>query len=436
MWRQLQGKKKGRVVTDIRGLNALTLTDIYQLPLQSEILALAQGSKYITVVDGSSFFFQWPVAYRDRHKLTVVSHRGQEQFNVAVMGYKNSVAFVQRQMENLLRPHKEYAKAYVDDIVIFSPTLQEHLYHLQEVFNMFKHRRIAISPTKSFIGYPSVQLLGQHVDSFGPSTPDDKLQAISKLVFPHTLKELESYLGMTGYLRQYIPQYAIISAPLQLRKTELLKNSPLSGHSRKNFTKSTLLQHPTEAEIASFEAIQTVLSKPRYLTHFDPNRQLYIDIDASPDGIGAITYHLENNLGRKECDQVKDSQMKIRPIMFLSRLLNKAEQNYWPTEMEMAAMVWVVRKCRHLIESAKVPTIIYTDHGSNTVISQQQCITTSTSTRINLRLVRASQYLHQFPLQMRHKPGKSNFIPDALSRLPNSDTLSSNSVNTFSNTKA
>ncbi|KAI0999621.1 hypothetical protein K3495_g8578 [Podosphaera aphanis] len=122
--------------------------------------------------------------------------------------------------------------------------------------------------------------------------------------------------------------------------------------------------------------------------------------------------------------------------MFLSRLLNKAEQNYWPTEMEMAAMVWVVRKCRHLIGSAKVPTIIYTDHGSNTVISQQQCITTSTSTRINLRLVRVSQYLHQFPLQIRHKPGKSNIIPDALSRLPNSDTLSSNSVNTFSNTEA
>ncbi|KAI1004209.1 hypothetical protein K3495_g4003 [Podosphaera aphanis] len=116
---------------------------------------------------------------------------------------------------------------------------------------------------------------------------------------------------MTGYLWQYIPQRAF----------------------EKEFYKKTFLQHPTEAEIASFEAIQTVLSKPKYLTHFDPNRQLYIDIDASRNGIGAILYHLENNLGRKECDQVKDSQMKIRPIVFLSRLLSKAEQNYWPTEM-------------------------------------------------------------------------------------------------------
>ena len=96
------GTRKGRAVVDIQGLNAVTQTDVYALPLQSDIINAVEGCKYITVVDCASFFYQWRVHPQDRHKLTVVTHRGQESFNMAVMSYKNSPAYVQHQIDRLL----------------------------------------------------------------------------------------------------------------------------------------------------------------------------------------------------------------------------------------------------------------------------------------------------------------------------------------------
>ena len=109
----------------------------------------------------------------------MVTHRGQETFNVAVMGYKNSPAYVQRQIDRILRPYREFAKAYINDVVIYSKTLQKHVGHLRKVFGLFESIGVSIKPTKAFIGYSSVQLLGQRVNSLGLSTPKDKLKAIS-----------------------------------------------------------------------------------------------------------------------------------------------------------------------------------------------------------------------------------------------------------------
>ena len=108
-------------------------------------------------------------------------------------------------------------------------------------------------------------------------------------------------------------------------------------------------------------------------------------------------------------------------VMFLSRLLTDAERNYWPTELEVAGLVWAVRKIRHLIESSKAKVVVYTDHSATVDICKQASLTTTSTVRLNLRLVRASQYLQRFDLDVRHKPGKSNVIPDALSRLPSTN---------------
>ena len=110
----------------------------------------------------------------------------------------------------------------------------------------------------------------------------------------------------------------------------------------------------------------------------------------------------------------------VEPILFLSRVINGAESRYWPTELELAGIVWVVRKIRHMIESSANPTIIFTDHGAALGIAKQTSLTTSSTDKMNLRLVRASDYLQRFELVIRHKPGKQHVVPDALSRLENS----------------
>ena len=413
------GSRKGRAVIDIRGLNAVTQTDVYPLPLQSDLISSVKDCRYISVVDCASFFYQWRVHHRDRHKLTVVSHRGQETFNVAVMGYKNSPAYVQRQIDRLLRRFS-FARAYVDDVVVYSKTLAEHVQHLRQVFDLFVRSGISVNPSKAFLGYPSVQLLGQKVDSLGLWTAEDKLKAISKLAFPETLSKLETYLGMTGWLRDYVANYAIIAKPLQDRKTMMLVNSPRSGQERKNYAFRSMIKEPTGAELAAFRSLQKALSTPSFLRHFDEKATLYVDLDASRFGFGAMVYQIKGTLTG---NYPKRSQ--VQPILFLSRLLKDAETRYWPTELEIAGIVWVLRKVRHMAESAP-QTVVYTDHGAALGIAKQTTLSTSSTAKLNLRLIRASEYIQQFRnLEFRHKPGKRHVVPDALSRLPSSDSSAS-----------
>lgn len=114
------------------------------------------------------------------------------------MGYRNSPAYVQRQIDRVLRPYRNFAKAYVDDIVIFSKSLAEHRAHLTKVFDVLAKNNISVNPAKAFIGYPSVNLLGQKVTSLGLCTDEEKLKVIANLTFPKTLGQLETYLGLTG----------------------------------------------------------------------------------------------------------------------------------------------------------------------------------------------------------------------------------------------
>jgi len=95
VWKNVEGKRKGRVVVDIRGLNKITLTDAYPMPLQTDITSAVAGCQYITTVDATSFFHQFRVRSTDWHKLSVVSHRGREQYNVALIGFKNAPAYAQ-----------------------------------------------------------------------------------------------------------------------------------------------------------------------------------------------------------------------------------------------------------------------------------------------------------------------------------------------------
>ena len=145
-------------MVDIQALNQITMPDAYPVLSQSDILAAVQGVDFISTVDCASFFYQWRVKTQDCHKLTVSSHQGQETFQVAVIGYRNSPAYVQQIIDRILQPHRDFSRAYVDDIVIYtkSKLLNEHLVHLDKVFKSLSGKEICLSPQKSFLTYPSV----------------------------------------------------------------------------------------------------------------------------------------------------------------------------------------------------------------------------------------------------------------------------------------
>lgn len=128
---------------------------------------------------------------------TVVTHRGQETFKVPIMGYINSIAYVQREIDTIFSEVREWARAYIDDIVCGATSVYDFLAKLRILFNIFVRYNIAIKPTKTFLNYPDVGLLGQRVNSLGLTTAEDKLRAIQLLRYPETLGALEYYLGLT-----------------------------------------------------------------------------------------------------------------------------------------------------------------------------------------------------------------------------------------------
>ena len=167
-----EGKRKGRVVLDIRKLNDMVLLDSYPLPLQSEIIANVQGCSNLAVLDAASLFYQWLLHSDHRFMFTVVTHRGQETFQVPIMGYINSVAYVQREIDNILRDVRAWARAYVNDIICGAKSLTNLLQKLRILFDIFLEYNISIKLTKSFLNYPDVELLGQQVNPLGLITSE------------------------------------------------------------------------------------------------------------------------------------------------------------------------------------------------------------------------------------------------------------------------
>ena len=259
----------------------------------------------------------------------------------------------------------------------------EHLAHLETIFNTFNEMRISIKGIKSFIGYLSATLLGQRVDAFRLSTAEEKIAALKDLAFPKTLGDLEVYLSLTGWLRQYVPYYCQIVEPLQHRKTALLRlSSAAGGPKRKVYTSKTIIT-PTQTELEAFEQLQSKFTKPTFLTFFDRKRQLYMDIDSSKRyEVDIMIYHVKGDPIQSDFPR-----NDIQPILFLLKMLNSAEQSYWPTELEVAGLIWALKKLRYMVESAVLPTIVFTDHSATTSIVKQTTLLSSSTDKLNLRLV-------------------------------------------------
>lgn len=137
-------------------------------------------------------------------------------------------------------------------------------------------------------------------------------------------------------------------------------------------------------------------------------------MDASKEyGFGVVAYHFKGD------PDATDKQLRrsdIEPLLFMSKVLSTAKGNYWPTELEVACLVWAIRKIHHWVKSAR-NVIVWTDHSATPGIVKQTTLNSSNTDKLNMRLVRASQYLSQYTLDVRWKPGKQHVVPDALSRL-------------------
>lgn len=168
------------------------------------------------------------------------------------MGYINSMTYVQREIDNILRSVWDWARAYVDNIICRARSLNNLLLKLHILFEIFVAYNISIKPTKTFLNYSNVALLGQEVNILGLIIAKKKLNVIRLLQYPLIVGALEYHLSLTDYLCSYIYYYAQLAEPLQTLKTTMLKSAPLSGRQRRAYALKTKLPPPSPAELVVF----------------------------------------------------------------------------------------------------------------------------------------------------------------------------------------
>ena len=373
-------KKDGslRFCVDFRQLNAATVKDAHPLPRIDDLLDALHGTKWFSTLDLKSGYWQVPIVEQDKEKTAFrTSSRQLFEFNQVPFGLCNAPATFSRLMDRVLAGlHWETCLFYLDDIIVFSSTWEEHLARLREVFERLRHAKLKLGAAKCTFAAKEVSYLGHRVTEEGLLPDPSLLAAIRDLPPPKTATEVRSFLGLAGYYRRYVKGFAAIAAPLHA------------------LTRKDALFHCSEDCQAAFDQLKARLTTSPITAFPDFSQEFRLYTDASTAGLGAILA------------QVREGKERI--ICCASRALNKAEKSYPATKLECLAIVWAVAKFRPYLMA--MPFEVFTDHYA------LQWLKTM---RIGSALLhRWSAALEEYDFTVRHRPGKIQTHVDGLSHLP------------------
>ncbi len=370
---------KPRFCIDYRKLNSITKSDVYPLPRIDDSLAALQKGKFFSTLDMFAGYWQIPMHEKSKEMTAFVSESGLYQFEVMPFGLKTAGATFQRFMDAVLAGLKwKSLLVYLDDIVIFSRTFEEHMKDLSEVFQRLRASGLQLNRSKCHFLKEEFTYLGHIVSEEGIRPDPKKIEAILKMPTPTNQTTTRSLLGSCSYFRKFIPNFAKISAPLY----ELTKENHR-------------FQWNNEAN-AALETIKTHLMTHPILHHPNFDYPFIVQVDACDTGLGAVLLQRING--------------QERIIEWISRTLQPAERHWAVREKEALVIIWSCEIFRPFLVGYKF--IVESDHKSLKWLNEA---TTA-------RLVRWACRLSEFDFEIRYKPGKENTRADMLSRLPQKDS--------------
>ncbi|GBG79211.1 hypothetical protein CBR_g29262 [Chara braunii] len=434
-----------RLCIDYLGLNRYTAKNNYPMPRSDKLFDRLAGNRFFTKIDLRSGYHQIRIAATDQPKTAFRSRFGHYEFTVMPFGLTNAPATFQRAMNDIFRDILEqYVLVYLDDILVYSHTLEEHLRHLRDVLDCLRRHGFYAKLSKCRFAQHKVDFLGHYVSDQGLHMDDAKITAIAEWPAPTSAKQLRSFLGLTSYYSNFIRGYARYS--YILTSTLLRKNPPWAW---------------TPLHEDAFRALKKAVTCAPVLHLPDFDRPFILTTDASDFAVGAVlsqvfpsspdsshpriprflpptpTTASRLTPTRPATDEpsidysptiAEEGTVESRsgdcPIAFYSRQLLPAEINYTVDEREVLAVVYAARHWRHYLHGA--PFTVRTD---NSVVQ-----TFLTKPKLTPRQARWWRDLSEFSFTTEHIKGETNRVADALSRRPDHDQeqiqLSSISVTT------
>ena len=373
-------KKDGslRLCVDYRGLNKITKKDRYPLPLLSDLLDAPRKASVYTKIDLRHAYHLVRIAEGDEWKTAFRTRYGSFEWLVMPFGLTNAPAAFQRFMNDIFSDLIDVCVIiYLDDILIYSDNTADHRKHVKEVLRRLRKHGLFARADKCEFHTDTVEYLGYILSPDGLVMSKDKVKTVLDWPEPRNVKDIQSFLGFANFYRRFIFRYSDIVVPLT-RLTR--KGAPW------NFSEDCR---------KAFNELKEAFTSASVLSHWIPGAPLIVETDASDYALGAILSTV-----------TPDSE--IHPIAFHSRTFTAPELNYDTHDKELLAIFDAFRVWRHYLEGAPIPIEVITDHKNLTYFS-----TTKILTR---RQARWSEYLSQFNLTIRFRPGKLGTKPDALTR--------------------
>ena len=386
-------KKDGslRFCIDLRKLNERTIKDAYSLPRIEESLDCLNGAQIFSSIDLKSGY--WQVELTEESKAMTAFTVGPLGFYECVrmpFGLTNAPATFQRLMESCLgEMHLNWCIIYLDDIIVFSKSREEHLERLKGVFQKLREAGLKLKPSKCEFFRDKIAYLGHIVSKAGVETDPKKIQDIADWVRPKTVTDVRQFLGFTNYYRKFIKQYAQVANPL---------NKLISGDNAKK--KNKKVEWTVECEEA-FEKLKEICTQTPVLAYADYKRPFKLTTDASKKGLGAVL------------SQVGEDG-KERPVAFASRTLNKAEKNYTTHKLEFLALKWSITDRFHEYLYGSTFEVFTDNNPLSYVLSSAKLDATGQ------RWIASLQGPYNF--KIHYKPGRLNQVADALSRIDRDET--------------
>ena len=361
---------------DYRQLNTETQDDRYPLPHIQDFNGKLAGSRIFSKIDLIRGYHQIPMADDSISKTAIITPFGLWEFTRMPFGLRNAAQSFQRLMDGILRD-LPFVFVYIDDILVASPSKEQHLDHLRQLFQVLKDNGLAINKAKCRLGMETLDFLGHKITSQGIFPLPDRIQALRDCPKPENRTALQRFLGMINYYHRFLPNVADVLAPLHTQASGKGQKIEWDEHCQK-----------------AFDKVKELLSSAVLLHHPQSKATTSITVDASNTAMGA---QLEQCQGGKWV-----------PIAFFSRKLSETEKKYSAFDREMLAAYNAIKHFRYFVEG-RVFTL-YTDHKPLTTALQSQ-------SERSPRQTRQLSYIAEFTSDIRHIKGKFNIVADTLSRI-------------------